>query len=347
MLKIENSEILYGLLLLIPLAILLFIGLNARRKKIKKLGNQRIINLLIPSLSLGKMRLKVSLILFVLGLLIFCLANPQLGSEVQKVERKGIDLMIALDISNSMNCEDIQPSRLSRAKQSIIQLLSKMKNDRIGLVVFAGDAFMQLPLTSDYGAAKLFINSVSTNDLSVQGTAIGKALDLCIDCFDKQKSNKRNKAILVISDGENHEDDAIRTAKNAAEENIIVCCIGMGSPEGAPIPVYAHGQLQGYKKNKNGETIITKLNEKMLDDIANSGQGYYIGANNSSARVDEVFEKLNTLDKEIFESKYISTGETKYQYILGLAFILLLLEIFIFEKKNKYINHQNLFGEKK
>lgn len=347
MFRFEEPHILYLLFVAVPLLLFFYIYLYRKKRNFQKLGDFAIINLLIPDYSRGKSTLKFYLILLALCILILTLANPQMGTKVQKVDRKGIDLMIALDISESMNCQDIQPSRLMRSKQAVIHLLGKLKSDRIGLVVFAGDAYVQLPLTSDYGAAKLFINNVSTSDLSLQGTAIGKALDLCIQSFDPKNNKKKDKAIIVISDGENHEDNAIEAAAKAASENIMVNTIGMGLPQGGPIPVYQNGQIQGYKRDKEGNIIVTKLNENMLQEIAQAGHGFYVGANNSSAGVETIFEKLSQLDKTTYDSKNISDYESHFQFILIIALILLLTDLLIFEKKNKIFNQQHLFGTKR
>ncbi|MEG1573019.1 MAG: VWA domain-containing protein [Bacteroidales bacterium] len=347
MFRFEEPAILYLLILVAPLLACFYIYLYRKHRNIRKLGDQNLILSLMPDYSKGKNNLKFYCILCAFILLIFTLANPQMGTKVKKVDRKGIDLMIALDISESMNCQDIQPSRLMRSKQSIIRLLEKLQNDRIGLVVFAGDAFVQLPLTSDYGAAKLFINNINTSDMSVQGTAIGAAIDLCTQSFDPQSANKKNKAIIVISDGENHEDNAMDAAAKASSNNIIVNTIGMGLPQGGPIPIYVNGQIQGYKRDKEDHIILTKLNENMLQEIAQAGNGSYVSANNSSAGVETIFEKLNKLDKTTHDSRNISDYESKFQYILFGALLLLIIDLLLFEKKNKIFNYQHLFGVKR
>lgn len=346
MLIFEKQNILYLLFILFPILLAFYLYLRNKKKAFALLGSQHIIENMIPEFSKGKPYIKFYTILIVIALLIACLANPQLGTTLKKAERKGVDLMIALDISNSMNSEDIQPSRLSRSKQAIIQLLNKLENDRIGVVVFAGNAYLQLPLTSDYGAAKLFVNSISTSDISTQGTAIGSAINLCVENFDKKNMHLHNKAIIVISDGENHEDDAMEAAKNATKQNIMVSTIGMGLPQGAPIPEYRRGSVVSYKKDNDGNVVTTRLNEKMLSDIAKAGNGYYIGANNSSANVENLFNKINNLEKASLETKSISDYETRFQYPLFLALLLIILEIFTFDKRNKVFNRKHLFGFK-
>lgn len=343
----ENPNILWLLLLLLPFTALFYYNLLRKKKNLARLGAQAALMKQVPDYSKGKPHLKFFMLMTVYALLVVALANPQLGTSVKKVERKGIDVMIALDISNSMNSNDIQPSRLMRAKQAVIRILDKMESDRIGLVVFAGDAVLQLPLTTDYGAAKLFISNVQTSDLSRQGTAIGKAIRLCAENFDPKYEKDKNKAIIVISDGENHEDDAVGEAAAAAKKGIVVSTVGMGSPQGAPIPEYRNGKIVSYKKDRNGQVVITRMNKAMMQDIAKAGDGFFVEANNISSGVETVFDKLSRLDKVSFDSQNISDYETRYGYFVALALLLLLLEIFLFEKKNKVLNRARLFGSTK
>ncbi len=341
---IEKPGILYLLLLIIPFTAAFYWNMARKKKKLARFGEYEKLLTQAPDYSIGKQHLKFILSMLIYALIIICLANPQMGTTVKKAERKGVDVMVALDISNSMNCNDIQPSRLMRAKQAVLRILDKMESDRIGLVVFAGDAYLQLPLTTDYGAAKLFINNIQTSDLSRQGTAIGSAIDLCVRNFDPKFENAHNKAIIVISDGENHEDDAVHAAAEAARKGIIVSTVGMGSTQGAPIPELRNGQVVSYKKDAEGNVVITKMNREMMQQIAKAGKGFYVEANNISSGVETVFAKLSELDKVSFESRNISDYETRFQYFLAVALFLLLLEIFIFEKRNKVFNRTHLFG---
>ena len=340
----ENPNILWLLLLLLPFTALFYYNLHRKKKNLARLGAQAALMKQVPDYSKGKPHLKFFMLMTVYTLLVVALANPQLGTSVKKVERKGIDVMIALDISNSMNSNDIQPSRLMRAKQAVIRILDKMESDRIGLVVFAGDAVLQLPLTTDYGAAKLFIGNVQTSDLSRQGTAIGKAIRLCAENFDPKYEKDKNKAIIVISDGENHEDDAVGEAAAAAKKGIVVSTVGMGSPQGAPIPEYRNGKIVSYKKDRDGQVVITRMNRSMMQDIAKAGNGFFVEANNISSGVETVFDKLSHLDKVTFDSQNISDYETRYGYFVALALLLLVLEIFLFEKRNKVLNRARLFA---
>jgi Ca-activated chloride channel family protein len=347
MLRFENDTLLIWLLL-IPALILIFAAfIYDNKRRMNAFAQSTLMERLAPLYSQSKYILKFALLMSALALLIVCLANPQLGLKVEKVQRRGVDLMVCLDISESMNAEDIQPSRLKRAKQAINRLLDGLKNDRVGIVVFAGSAYTQLPLTSDYGAAKMFIDVITTDDMQAQGTAIGAAIEMAMLAFDDDKDRKGNKAIIVISDGEDHEDNAIEAAKVAKNKGIIVHTVGMGLPEGAPIPRYSGNRTVGHKYDRRGNLVLTKLNEKMLQDIADAGGGYYVGANNASAGVETLFSKIEQLDKKTFDERNFSDYETRFQYVLIIVVILLVLEIFIFQKKNKFINHHNLFGTKK
>ncbi len=347
MFRFENPQWLYGLLVFLPLLAAVILVIRRKNRRFARLGDPKLVRALMPDYSVGKQYVKYLLLLMAGICLVVAAANPQMGTTVKKAERKGVDLMVALDISNSMNCEDIQPSRLMRSKQALIRLLDKLGSDRIGLVVFAGDAFLQLPLTSDYGAAKLFISEISTDDISTQGTSIGAAIDLCLQSFENEKrENSHNKAIIVISDGEDHEAAALSAAQKAAKAGIPVHTIGMGLPQGGLIPVYANGRIVDYKKDRRGQTVMTKLNEDMLRQVAAEGKGSYVGANNTSAGIEKVFDEINRLDKTLLEQRNISDYESRYQWPLFAAIICLLLDIVIFTKQHRRLNRQHIFGMK-
>ena len=344
MLKYEHIELLY-LLAIIPVLVSLFIlAMRWRKKALNNFGEYRLVKKLIPMASTYKVRLKFGLFLLAITAIIIGLANPQIGSKMEEVKREGVDLMIAVDLSNSMLSEDLQPSRLQRAKQAISRLIDRLQGDRIGLVVFAGDAYVQLPITTDYSAAKLFLSTINTNIISNQGTAIGKAIGISLNSFDFE--NTQNKAIVVITDGENHEDDAIEMADAAAEKGVFVHTIGMGSVEGGPIPIKnRYGQLKGYRKDKQGNTIISKLNEEMLQEIAQAGGGSYIRANSTQSGLNALFEEINKMEKKEIGSKIFTDYKDRFQIFIGLAILLLLLDLFILERKNKWSSKINLFED--
>ena len=263
---------------------------------------------------------------------------------MEEVKREGVDLMIAIDLSNSMLAEDLQPNRLMRAKQSISKLIDRLDGDRIGLIVFAGDAYVQLPITTDYSAAKLFLSTINTSIVPTQGTAIGKAIELSIKSFDLE--NDQNKAIIVITDGENHEDDAIEKAKEAQELGIFVHTIGMGSTEGGPIPIKnRYGSITSYQKDRDGNTIITNLNEGMLKQIAQSGGGSYIRANSTQSGLNALFKEINKMEKKEIGAKVFTDYKDRFQWFIGLAIILLIMETLMKGRKNKWSSKINLFEE--
>ena len=342
MIRFAHIYYLYGLLL-IPVFIIIFsVMLRWKKKALNRFGDIAIISQLIPDVSKGRLVFKFFLIMLAYAFLVIGIANPQIGSKLEKVKRKGIDLMIAIDVSNSMLSQDIKPSRLARAKQAVSRLIDNLKGDRIGIIVFAGKAYMQLPITTDYAAAKLFLSTINTEIVPTQGTAIGDAIQLAVGSFD---DNNHSKAVIIITDGENHEGNAVEEAKAASELGIKICAIGMGLPDGAPIPVLnIYGDRIDYKKDKEGKTIITKLNETMLQQIASAGKGVYTRANNTQAGLKKVFNEINEMEKTEFESKMFSDYEDRFQYFIGICLVILILELFIFERKSKWAGKIKLFG---
>jgi len=340
MLRFENPNMLFGLFL-IPVFILLFIlFLRWKKRSINKFGDLGVISQLMPWISKGRLILKFILLMGAMFFIIIGIANPQVGSKLVKAQRKGIDLMIALDVSNSMLAQDIQPNRLEKSKQAISKLIDKLSSDRIGMIVFAGKAYVQLPMTSDYSAAKLFLSTIKTDIVTVQGTAIGDAISLAMSSFDE---NDHDKAIIIITDGENHEGDALQEAQLAAESGIHVYTIGMGLPEGAPIPLYRGNSQIGYKKDNQNNTIITQLDEVMLKQIASVGDGIYVRANNTKAGLKKVFEAISKLEKKEYDSIMFADYEDRFQYFIALAIILLLVEFFIAERRSKLLSSFKLF----
>lgn len=343
MFRFGNIEYLWGLLI-IPLLTVFFIWSRiARKRALKKFGQTEILQHLMPFSSKGRPVLKFVILMLALAFFIIGTARPQFGSKLKTVKREGIELMIALDVSNSMMAEDIQPNRLERAKRAISRLVDRLKDDKIGLIVFAGDAYTQLPITSDYNSAKLFLNSVNTQIVPKQGTAIGAAIDLARKSFTP--NGEANKAIVIITDGENHEDDAVSSAKAAVDEGIIVHTIGMGLPSGSPIPVLKNGQTD-YLKDRDGKVVVTKLNEQMLEQISAAGEGIYVRANNAQVGLNALFDEINSMEKQEMETRTYSEYDDQFQYFFVFGLFLLLLEFVILERKNKYLKNINLFGSK-
>jgi len=340
--RFENIEYLY-LLLLIPIFVgLYFWYVSWRKRAIKRYGDTSVIDRLMPLRSVRKPGIKFIIFLLGYAFLVTGIANPQIGSKLQKIERRGADLVIALDVSSSMLAEDIRPNRLVRAKQAISTLIDRLEGDRLGIIVFAGKAYTQLPITSDYASAKMFLNTISTDIVPVQGTEIAEAIKLAQKSF---KNEEHSKALIIITDGENHEGDAVLAAREVSENGINVYTIGMGLSDGAPIPEYnTRGQLTGYKKDRQGQTVISKLNETMLQQIAAAGGGKFVMASNRSGGLERILEEINSLEKKEFETRMFSDYEDRFQYFIGIAILLFLLEFALLERKNKWIAKLDIFS---
>lgn len=338
MIKFAYSYMLWALLLVPILTALFYYGRYRRKKQLATFGDLQIVSRLTPSLSNIRAPFKFWLTMSAIILLIIASARPQMGAKMEKAKRKGVELMLCLDISNSMLANDIKPTRLERSKQAIIQLIKKLDNDKIGIVVFAGKSFIQLPLTDDYGAALMYVDRINTSQIENQGTAIGAAIELAAQSFPKTKNKPRNRAIIVISDGENHEDDAVEAADKALAENIKVHTIGIGTPEGAPVPEIK-GYQADYKRDANGEVVMTKLNEQMLREIADKGKGIFIRANNSDFGLDRIFDEIAKMEKDDFEAINYSDYEDQFMPFIVVAFIILLIE--------QLLNYRRSFVSKK
>ena len=342
MIRFEHIDLLWGLLTL-PVMFVIFI-LKLRWNKITnvRFGELKVVKRLMGERSNARSVFKSIIFIIAYIFLIIGLANPQLGSKMEQVKRKGIDIMIALDVSNSMMAEDMFPNRLERAKRAISKLIDHLKGDRIGIVVFGGQAYVQLPITMDYAAAKMFLASINCNMIPTQGTAIGSAIDKCMSAFDFD--NKTSKSIIIITDGENHEDDAIDAAKKGAEKGLVIHTIGMGSTQGAPIPIKQNGQNRGFKKDKEGTTVVTKLDENMLQLIASAGNGIFVRATNANSGIELILEEVGKMQKTEFGSKIYTEYEDRFQYFVAVAIILLLIEILLPNRKIKWLHQLNLFN---
>ena len=327
------------LLLLLPLLAIRYAYSNYRRKRnIRKYGDPQLLAHLMPGVSIYRRHVKFWLTLFALGVMAFLLARPQFGSKLETVKRKGVEVVIALDISNSMLAQDVAPNRLEKAKALISRLVDEFENDKVGLIVFAGDAFTQLPITSDYVSAKMFLNSIDPSLISIQGTAIGKALDVAMRSFTPQEGVGR--AIVVITDGENHEAGALEAAQEAAKKGIRVFMLGIGSPDGAPIPVEGSNN---YRKDKDGNVIVTRLNEQMCQEIAQAGNGMYIRVDNSNSAQRALNSEVNKMSKADVESKVYSEYNEQFQVVAWIALILLFGELLVMEGKNPLFKNIRLF----
>ncbi|MBR6774159.1 MAG: VWA domain-containing protein [Bacteroidales bacterium] len=344
-LRFEHPEYLYWLLA-IPVLIAIYIAVRViNKQQFKKFADNKFIEYLVPLASKARSNTKFVLFTIAVTLCIFAAANLQTGSKMEEVKREGIDLMFCIDISNSMNAEDIAPNRLERSKQAINNIIGKLKGDRIGIIVFAGNAYVQLPITTDYAAAKLFLSTINTSLIPSQGTEIGAAINLAARSFG---NSEHEKAIIVISDGEDHENgDAIKAAQEAIKSGIKIYTIGMGLEDGAPIPVYnQYGKRTGYKKDRDGNIVITKLDDNMLRQIAEIGDGIYRRASNSNVGIDEIIDNINKTEKSEIDSKIFTDYEDQFQWFLGASIILLIIEILISSGKKDWENRFNFFDPK-
>ena len=322
------------LLLLIPVFIIMQVMvLKLRRRRIRKFGDEKLVAQIMPSYSKAKTWLRLSFFLAGFFFLVIGLSRPQIGAALKEQETKGAEIMIVLDVSNSMLAEDYSPNRLERAKLAISRLVDKLREDRIGLIVFAGNSFVQLPVTTDYVSAKMFLNSISTESVPIQGTAIGEAMNTAIRSFSAQ--SEKSRAIVVITDGENHEDDPVEAAKQAAEMGIRVFAIGVGSPEGKPIPL--NGELI---KDKDGNIVVTRLDESVLKDMAAAGNGVYVRAGNSEFGLNPVIDEIRKMEDEKYSSLVFEEWDEQFMYFLGIALFFFVIEMLIGDRKAR----RNLFS---
>ena len=338
MFRFEEPTYLY-LLLLLPFLAAFYLYSNYRRRKaIRKFGDPVLMAQLMPDVSKYRPDVKFWLVFAAIGLFAVLLARPQFGSKLETVKRQGVEVMIALDISNSMLAQDVQPSRLEKAKRLVAQLVDKMENDKVGMIVFAGDAFTQLPITSDYVSAKMFLESINQSLISKQGTAIGAAINLATRSFTPQEGVGR--AVIVITDGENHEGGAVEAAKAAAEKGIQVSVLGVGMPDGAPIPVEG---TNDFRRDRDGNVVVTRLNEQMCQEIAQAGDGIYVRVDNSNAAQKAIAQEINKMAKADVETQVYTEFNEQFQAVAWIILLLLLAEMLILERKNPLFRNIHLF----
>jgi Ca-activated chloride channel homolog len=345
MLRFAHIEFLWGLVI-IPVFILLFIMISRWKKKaVASLGDKNVVNIMIPQVSFSRPWVKFILFIVAYAFLIIGIADPQIGSKIDEEKRKGADLMILLDVSNSMLSQDMAPNRLESAKRALAQLIDNLHSDRIGIIVFAGEAYVQLPVTTDYSAAKLFLSTINTNMVPTQGTAIGAAIDMGMQSFDFKDGT--GKAMIIITDGENHEDDAVSAAKSAAGKDVMVNVIGMGSADGSPIPIIENGKQVGFHTDSAGHTVVSKLNEDMCKEITAAGQGVYVRATNANSGLNIVMNQIGKVQRKTYDNKNFKDFEDRFQIFLALAFLLLIIEFFISNRKSLRLSGLKLFEVKK
>jgi len=339
MFRFANIEFLW-LLLLIPILVVAHVLYNRYKKKqLAVFGEEQLLNDLMPNRSTIRPHIKFGLEIAALCLLILALARPQFGTNEQTIKRQGIEVMVALDVSNSMMAEDVAPCRLDKAKQMLAKLVDNMHDDKFGLVVFAGEAYTQLPITCDYVSAKMFMHSITPDLIPTQGTAIGEAIETAIRSFGSEES-EASRAIILITDGENHEDDAVEVAKKAKGMGIKVLVVGIGKPSGSPIPVPG---TSAFRKDRSGNVVISKLNEDMCKEIAAAGGGIYVRADNSNTTFKALNKEIETLDKSEIETKVYAEYNEQYQSFVLIALLLLIADFFVFNRKNKRLSKFSIF----
>jgi Ca-activated chloride channel family protein len=339
-----EEKVWFWILLVIPVIILLFAILQFWKYRTqKRFANPKLLKRLSPNQSLFKSILKIVVLCLAVACFAMALVNPKIGTKLETVKRQGVDIVFAVDVSKSMLAEDVAPNRLEKSKQLVTQIINNLASDRVGIIAYAGKAFPQLPITTDYASAKMFLNNMNTDMLSSQGTAINEAIELAKTYYDNEEQT--NRVLIIISDGEDHSDVASSVAEEASDEGIRIFTIGVGDVKGGRIPIKRNGVLLNYKKDNQGETVITKLNEETLKAIAEEANGAYINGNNTADVIKEVKDILNTMDKTEFEAKEFADFKDQFQWFLGFGVFFLFLDIFFLERKTGWLKRLNLFNE--
>nr|WP_106634226.1 VWA domain-containing protein [Alistipes sp. Marseille-P5061] len=342
MFRFANPQYLWLLWLLPLLAALFWAAARNRRKRLERFGHLDVLRELMPDVSTGRVKLKFILFCTALALLILAAARPQLGSKLREEKSQGVEMMLVVDVSNSMLAEDFEPNRLERTKYAINKLFDGLQQDRVGLIVFAGEPKVQLPITSDYRMAKAFARRIDTSLADVQGTAVGKALEQALLSFSGETAESHSRVIILITDGENHEDDALEVARQAAEAGIRIYTIGIGTPEGAPI------QINGeFIKDEKGDMVVSKLDEKLLQQIAEITGGAYVRSTKQSIGLDEIVRSINDMEQTEFSTVRFEEFNEQYPYLLAVALVLLLVEFVLLDRRNPLLAHLNIFHEKR
>ena len=342
--ELDESKYLY-LLFLLPILLLLFLyNQYWKRKKQREFGDLDMVKKLSPEKSVFKPILKLIVMLLALSALILGLVNPKIGTKMETVKREGIDIVFAMDVSKSMLAEDVAPSRLEKSKQIVSQIINQLGSDRIGIVAYAGSAFPVLPITTDYGVAKMFLQSMNTGIVSSQGTSLDEAIKLSSTYFDDK--SKTSKLLILISDGEDHSEGAEEAAEEVNKLGMKIITIGVGTEKGSTIPLRRNGIVESFQRDNNNEVVVTKLNQESLTTIAKATKGGYVNGNNTKEVLEYVKNALNNIQKTEFEATQMADFQSQFQWFLGFAFALLFLDIFFLERKTKWVRKLNLFNEK-
>lgn len=342
--RFEDEKALIGLVVIPLLFILFLITRRIQKRQLEKWGDPVLLNRLMPDFSSTRIVIKFVIWMLAFGILILALARPQFGTKLSEVKRQGIEMIIALDVSNSMMAEDIQPNRLENAKLAISRLVDRLENDKIGLIVFAGDAYIQMPVTTDYMAAKLFLNTINTQIVPKQGTAIGSAIRLAMRSFTP--NSDKSRAVVIITDGEDHEEGSIEAAKEAYSAGIIIHTIGIGSAQGVPIPVTSANGQKDYRTDYEGKVVVSKLNEELLRQVAEAGHGTYVRATASQTGLSTILDEMNKMEKQEIQMKVYAEYDEQFAYYVGFALFLLLIDFTLNSRKNKWVQSLQLFGKR-
>jgi Ca-activated chloride channel family protein len=342
MIQFAHPEYLTYLFILPVVAALIWFIWFLRARQLAGYGEKRTLLRMIPGRSRVKYWLRGSIILLALAALIIAYANPKIGTKFEEVTRSGIDLIVAVDVSSSMRAEDIQPNRISAAKKEVQNLVNNLKGDRIGIIVFAGDGYTQLPLTSDYNAALMLTDVITTGSAPTPGTAIGAAIELARESFKTEEG--KYKAMVIITDGENHEDDPVQAATDAAEEGIVIHTIGMGSLEGAPIPEGDDATRGGFKKDADGQLVLSRLDAETLREIAEVTGGSFTQALSGRDNLATVFEQIERMEKKEFGTKQFTDYEDRFQYLVFVGLLLLIAELLVTETRNRFLSRFSIFA---
>ena len=339
-----EEKIWFWAFIIIPVMLMVFLWTFFWKKRIQKsFGSAVVLKRLSPDLSFFKSSLKFITLCLAVGFLVIGLINPKIGTKLETIKREGVDIVFAIDVSKSMLAEDVAPNRLEKSKQLVTQIINNLASDRVGIIAYAGKAFPQLPITTDYASAKMFLQSMNTDMLSSQGTAINEAIELSRNYFDDEEQT--NRVLIIISDGEDHNDLSVEVAESASEEGIKIYTIGVGSEKGGPIPLKRNGVVMSYKKDQNNETVITKLNEETLRLIANEAKGGYINGSQTADVVEQIRAVLSAMDKKEFEAKEFAEYKDQFQWFLGIGLFFLILDVLLLERKTAWLKRLNLFNE--
>jgi len=344
MYELDEKIYLYGLAALPVLALLFLFNLYWKRKKQREFGDLALVKKLMPERSVFKQILKFVVGLLALACIVIGLVNPKIGTKMETVKREGIDIVFAMDVSKSMLCEDVAPSRLEKSKQLVSQIINSLGSDRIGIVAYAGSAYPVLPITTDYGVAKMYLQSMGPGMVSSQGTSLDEAIKMAVGFFDKD--SKTSKLIIMVSDGEDHGEGAKDAAEEAQKAGVKIITIGVGTEKGGPIPLKRNGVVESFQRDKEDQVVVTKLNPEALSEIAKEAKGGYVYGGSTKAVTDYIKKSLDNIQKTEFESTQMADYQSQFQWFLGIGFALLLVDVFLLERKTAWLARLNLFNEK-